>query len=138
MLSKNPLKQSLAIVLLSLLSHSHAFGTEFVRPRPLLEYEDILLAQQLDSSVSKLNALLTPCVDSGSGSPEECYCRYPRETQALKDSYEKTLQARPKWKGKILFWKNVANLQSHNLVMPAIENQLKSSPPTCKSIHSAR
>lgn len=101
-----------------------AMATEFVRPRPLIEYNDILLAQELDTAINTLNDRLAQCVDSGAGKPAECYCRYPAELEAAKASYEKVMQARPKWKGRVLFWKDTANVASHNLVMPAIENLL--------------
>lgn len=133
MVATKSLPHLLALAILFMPSTSFALGTEFVRPRPLLEYEDILLAQQLNSSVSSLNDLLTQCVDSSSGNSAECYCRHPKEAQAVKNSYETTLQARPKWKGKILYWKDPADMKSHNLVMPAIEHQLKSSTLSCDS-----
>ena len=120
-----------AVTLLFLLSYSYALGTEFVRPRPLVEYGDILLAQELDTSLGNLDNQLTKCIDAGTGNPAQCYCQHPQETQAVKMSYDKVLQARPKWKGKILFWKDTANMQSHNLVIPAIENQLKTASLDC-------
>jgi hypothetical protein len=125
--------RQLTVASLIFLPCSLSFATEFVRPRPLTEYADILLAQELDTAINVLNARLTQCVDSNAESPSDCYCRYPQEAGAAKASYEKVLQARPKWKGKILFWKNMQNLASHNLVMPAIENQLRSSTQGCSS-----
>lgn len=122
----------ITIALLFFLPCSLASATELVRPRPLTEYADILLAQELDTAISALNDSVSQCVDSGAGKPSECYCRYPVEVDVAKASYEKVLQARPKWKGKILYWKNMENLVSHNLVMPAIENQLR-SPRSCSS-----
>lgn len=98
-----------------------------------MEYDDILLAQELDTAINALNDRVTQCVDSGAGKPSECFCRYPEEAEAAKASYEQVLQARPKWKGKLLYWKNMENLASHNLVMPAIDHQLRSSTQGCSS-----
>lgn len=125
--------RQITIALLFFLPSSLVSATELVRPRPLTEYADILLAQELNTAISALNDRVSQCVDSGAGKPSECYCRYPVEADAAKASYEKVLQARPKWKGKILFWKNPENLASHNLVMPAIENQLRSPTQGCSS-----
>jgi len=119
--------------LLFCLSCSLASATEFVRPRPLTEYADILLAQELDTTVGALNDHLSKCIDSGTGNSAECYCRYPAEADAAKVSYEKILKARPKWKGKVLFWTDAQNLASHNLVMPAIESLLQASAESCGS-----
>lgn len=126
--------RQLTVASLVFLSCPVASATEFVRPRPLTEYADILLAQELDTAINVLNDRLRQCVDSNAGNPSECYCRYPTEAGAAKASYEKVLQARPKWKGKILFWKNMQSQASHNLVMPAIENQLQSSSQGCGSM----
>lgn len=129
---------SLFFVSALFLLSSAAFATDFVRPRPLMEYEDIMLAQELDSTLSALNDGLVRCVDAGTASPEECHCRFPKEVQAAKLSYERVLTARPKWKGKILYWKNTANLQSRNLVMPAVETQLQSTTAACGLSQSSK
>ena len=121
------------IALLFFLPSSLTTAAELVRPRPLTEYADILLAQELDTAISALNDRVSKCVDSGAGKASECYCRYPGEAGAAKALFEKVLQERPKWKGKILFWKNIENHASHNLVMPAIENQLRSPSQGCSS-----
>lgn len=126
--------RQITIALLFFLPSSLVLATELVRPRPLTEYADILLAQELDTAISALNDRVSQCVDSGAGKPSECYCRYPDEADVAKASYDKVLQARPKWKGKILFWKNTENLASYKLVMPAIENQLRSPTQGCSSI----
>jgi len=120
-----------AMVLLSFLACLPASATEFMRPRPLTEYGDILLAQELDTAINALNDRMTQCIDSGAGSPPECFCRHAGEAGIAKTAYEKVLQARPKWKGKILYWKNMENQASHNLIMPAIDHQLRSSTAEC-------
>jgi hypothetical protein len=131
MFSTNSRQHPLAIALCFLCFSSIASGTEFVRPRPLMEYEDILLAEKLDSPVSKLNDLLSQCIDAGARDPVECHCQHPEEVRAVKTSYEQVLQARPKWRGKVLFWKNTENMQSRKLILPAIENQVNSPTLNC-------
>lgn len=121
----------IALVILIVLACNCASATEFVRPRPLTEYADLLLAHELDTSIAALNDRMAQCVESGAGNPSECYCRYPEEADAAKASYDKVIQARPKWKGKILFWKDTQNLAGHNLVMPAIENLLQLPTESC-------
>jgi hypothetical protein len=108
------------------LAVSGTSATEFVRPRPLIEYEDIMLAQELDNALGGLDARLASCADAGPESADTCRCRYPKETEATKAAYEKVMAVRPKWKGKILFWKNPDTQASRNLVMPAIDSQLSS------------
>lgn len=125
----------LLISFLFLLSCSFAFATEFVRPRPLVEYEDIMLAQELDAALGLLNEQLAACLDAGKAAPDECNCQLQKEAQAARLSFDKVMQSRPKWKGKILFWKNTTTLQSRNLVMPAIERQL-SSATACSLVSS--
>ncbi len=125
--------RQITTALLLCLSSSIACATEFVRPRPLTEYADILLAQELDTSIGALNDQLSKCIDAGAGNSSECYCRYPAEAGAAKVAYEKILQARPKWKGKVLFWKDAQNLASHSLVMPAIESLLQAPAESCGS-----
>ena len=127
------LLRQVAIALLFFLACSLASATEFTRPKPLTEYADILLAQELDTALNALNDRVTQCVDSGTGNPTECFCRHMGEAETAKASYEKVLQARPKWKGKILYWKSTENQASHNLVMPAIDHQLRSSAPGCSA-----
>ena len=124
----------ITMVLLFSLSWSLASATEFVRPRPLTEYEDILLAQELYTAINAFNDRVTPCVSAGTSELSECSCRYPAEASAAKAVYERVLQARPKWTGKILYWKNPESLVSHNLVMPAINQQLQSSNARCSLI----
>lgn len=138
MFRTNSLLHQFAFALLFFFSCSYAFATDFVRPRPLVEYGDILLAQELDTSLGILDDRLSKCIESGTGNPAQCYCRHPQETQAVKMSYDKVLQARPKWKGKILFWKDTANMQSRNLVMPAIENQLRTASLDCSTNSSSK
>ncbi len=121
----------ITLALMLALPASLATAAEFVRPRPLTEYADILLAQKLDTAISALNDRIAQCIDSGAGNPSECYCRYPGEADAAKASYEKVLEARPKWKGRVLFWKDTENLASHNLVMPAIESLLQTPTQGC-------
>jgi len=106
---------------------THASATEFVRPRPLTEYDDVQLAQELNAAIDSLNDRMTQCVGSDSGTASKCFCRYSSEAGVAKAVYEKTLEARPKWKGKILYWKNPKNLTSHNLVIPAIDHQLSTT-----------
>ena len=106
-------------------------ATELVRPRPLMEYADIMLAQELDVAVTTLNEHVQKCVDSGAGDPAECFCRSRQQADTAQVSYVKTLEARPKWQGKILYWKNTDTLASRQLIMPAIEQQLRASPPQC-------
>jgi len=106
-------------------------ATELVRPKPLMEYADILLAQELDAAVSALDARVAQCVESGTGKAGDCLCRYPNEMGAARTAYEKTLAQRPKWKGNILYWKNTDTLASRQLIMPAIGQQLQSSKPMC-------
>lgn len=123
--------RQLTLALMFLLPCSLAFATEFVRPRPLTEYADILLAQELDTAINALNNHMSQCVDSGVGNPSECNCRYAEEAKAAEASYEKVLQARPKWKGKVLFWKDTQNLASYYLIMPAVESLLQSPAQGC-------
>lgn len=122
----NPLR-AITLAGLSLLTPSLVGATELVRPKPLMEYADILLAQELDSAVSVLDARVSQCVESSTGNAGECYCRFPSEADTAKAAYEKTLEARPKWQGKILYWKNPETLASRQLIMPAIGQQLRSS-----------
>jgi hypothetical protein len=112
-----------SMLLLSLLPLPSS-ATELVRPRPLVEYADIQLAQELDTALANLNGKVSHCVDSGENHPSACRCHFRTEAEVTQASYEKVLQARPKWKGKILYWKNPDNLSSHHLVMPAIAHQL--------------
>jgi hypothetical protein len=126
-----PSLRRIALSGLLLITPSLVCATELVRPRPLMEYADILLAQELDVAVTALNDQLQQCVDSGTGTPAECFCRSPKEADAARVSYAKTLQARPKWQGKILYWKNTDTLASRQLVMPALEQQLGASAPAC-------
>jgi len=127
----------IVIALIFLLPCASVLAAELVRPRPLMEYTDILLAQELDIAVGTLNDSLAHCIDSGIGSASECYCRHPLEAEATKAIYVKILQARPKWKGKVLFWKNPETLASRNLVMPAIDNMLQSPDQECGSTHQS-
>lgn len=60
---------SLFFVSVLFLLFSSALATEFVRPKPLVEHEDTMLAQELDSSLSTLNDGLAKCVDSDMASP---------------------------------------------------------------------
>lgn len=113
------------------LTPSLVSATELVRPKPLMEYADILLAQELDGAVSALDARVSQCVESGTGNAGDCLCRYPDEAGAARAAYEKTLAQRPKWQGKILYWKNTETLDSRQLIMPAIGQQLQSSMPMC-------
>lgn len=121
------------IALIFLFAGSIASATEFVRPRPLSKFDDILLAQELDTVINVLNNRITLCVDAGRESPTECFCRYPEEANNAKKSYDKILLARPNWRGKILYWQTLDNQASHQLVMPAVENQLRSSTLTCST-----
>lgn len=115
------------------ISCSLASATELVRPRPLTEYADILLAQELDTTIVTLNEHISKCIEAGSGNSSECYCRYPAEADAAKMAYEKILKARPKWKGKVLFWKDAQNTASYSLIMPAIESMLQLPVESCGS-----
>ncbi len=128
------MRQAIIAVLFSLVC-SLASATELVRSRPLLEYADILLAQELDTVVNTLNDRMSQCVNSGAGNYSECYCRNSAEVGTAKSSYEKVLEARPKWKGKALFWKDPKDLASHNLVMPAIESLIQSPSQGCDPKH---
>lgn len=125
------LLRSITLAGLFLSAPPFAGATELVRPRPLMEYTDILLAQQLDVAVSALDAHVTQCVGSGGGNAAECSCRYRSEVETAKAVYARTLEARPKWQGKILYWKNTDTQASRQLIMPAIDRQLQSSITEC-------
>lgn len=115
------------------LSCALADAAEFLRPRPLMEYHDVMLAQELDTALVTLNDRQKKCVNAGKASPNECACRYPAEASIAMASFDKALQARPAWKGKILYWKNPDNQASRQLVMPAIEHQLKTALSACRT-----
>jgi hypothetical protein len=125
--------RAITLVGLFCLTPALVAATELVRPKPLMEYADILLAQELDVAVSALDTRVSHCVESGAGNAGECYCRFPSEADAAKTVYEKTLEARPKWQGKILYWKNPESLASRQLIMPALGQQLQSSMPMCSA-----
>lgn len=128
-----PSVRATSLALLLSLLFPLASATELVRPRPLMEYADIQLAQELDTALVTLNDKVSQCAGNNEENPSACLCRFQSEADATQASYEKVLQARPKWKDKILYWKNPENMSSHNLVMPAIEHQLKSSH-ACNSL----
>lgn len=113
------------------LASAPADAVELLRPRPLMEYHDVMLAQELDTALAVLNSRTAQCVGSGEASPEACACRFPAETSVATASYDKVLQARPSWKGKVLYWKNPNNHTSHQIVMPALEHQLITAQSAC-------
>jgi hypothetical protein len=125
--------RAITLVGLFCLTPALVAATELVRPKPLMEYADILLAQELDVAVSALNTRVSHCVESGAGNGGDCLCRYRSEADTAKAAYEKTLAARPKWQGKILYWKNPESLASRQLIMPALGQQLQSSMPMCST-----
>lgn len=125
----------LTLVLVLSLSSSLACATDFVRPRPLTEYADILLAQELDAAMTALNDRMSKCLGSGAGDAAECYCRYPGEAGSAGDAYRKIMEARPKWKGRVLFWKDMQSLASRSLIMPAVESLLQARPQSCANPH---
>jgi hypothetical protein len=123
--------RAITLAWLFCLTPSLVWATELVRPKPLMEYADILLAQELDGAVSALDARVSQCVEANMGNAGDCFCRYPNEAETARAAYEKTVAARPKWQGKILYWKNTETLASRQLIMPAIGQQLQSSMPGC-------
>ena len=124
-------RRQIAIALALLLPAAMASAVELLRPKPLMEYHDILLAQELDSALAVLNDRWSNCKDATSEKPEACACRHPEAAKNAADAYDKVVQARPKWKGKILYWKNPDNQESRQLVMPAIDHQLKAGALDC-------
>ena len=92
------------------------------------EPKAVQAAEALFQDLQSLARLVTPCVESGKGTPVECVCRFPAELSRVQRSVRSVQAKYPDWHAKIVNWTDPATKQSRAISLESVARQ---SSPKC-------
>lgn len=87
------------------------------------EPKAVQAAESLFQDVQGLARLVTPCVDSGQGTPAQCACRFRAQLNQVQRSARSVEARYPGWRGKVVNWTDPASRQSRAISLEAVLRQ---------------
>ena len=93
------------------------------QPLVVTDSKAVRTAEALFQDVQALAGLVTPCVESGKGTPTECACRFQPQLSRIHRSARSVQAEYPQWRDKVVNWTDPATKLSRALSLEAVVRQ---------------
>jgi hypothetical protein len=120
------------IAVFTLLAGAFAFpaAAQPAAPAPFVitDAKAIEVAESLFRDIDAVSRRVTPCVESGAGTPITCVCRFPAELQRLRENLSRVRAQYPAWETQVVNWTDPVTKQGRAISLQAIA---KHANPAC-------
>jgi hypothetical protein len=109
----------------SLIAMASACLAQSPPPQPFIitDNKAVRTAEALFQEVQALAGLVTPCVESGKGTPVDCACRFQAQLSQLQVSARSVQAQYPEWRDEVVNWTDPTTRLSRALSVEAVVRQ---------------
>ena len=117
-----PNRSTLAACLIAMASACLA-QSPAAQPFVITDNKAVRTAESLFQDVQALAGLVTPCVESGKGTPVDCACRFRAQLTQVQGSARNVQAQYPEWRDKVVNWTDPTTKLSRAISVEAVVRQ---------------